>query len=68
MNTMNILLNAKTDAMMYEEGKATFDVVPPFRYSEDSAQSTYANFFWSFLRELRGESVLFEGTKSKELA
>jgi hypothetical protein len=67
MNTANILLNAKTDAMMYEEGEATFDIVPPFRYLESSAQSAYANFFWSFLREIRGESVLFEGTTSKEI-
>lgn len=57
------MLAAKIDAMDYEEGKILFTVVPPVRYENLDNQLIYENYFWNFLRELRGEAVLFAGTR-----
>lgn len=65
MSNLNILLTAKIDAIEYDEGKTVFAEVPPHRYDDPDNQMTYKNFFWSFLREIRGEDVLFEGTTPK---
>ena len=63
-----IKMTACADAFAYEEACHTqtdesWLTLPPNRYLDPKVQSYYESQFWAYLRDLRGEGVIFGGTE-----
>ena len=63
-----IKMTALQDAFDYEEACHTqtdesWLTLPPNRYLDPKVQAYYASQFWAYLRDIRGEGVVFGGTE-----
>lgn len=63
-----IKMTACQDAFDYEDACHTqtdesWLTIPPKRYLDPKVQAYYASQFWAYLRDLRGEGVVFGGTE-----
>lgn len=56
-SSINML--ARIDAIEYDTFSYENTSVPPIRYDTPWMQELYEQYFWSNLRELRGEDVIY---------